>query len=259
MRNIEKLRNYFLGKDPYLKETMADNSLRLIGIPGKNFVLRTELLKEAQKRKEKDEELEKAIQDEEEARIDRDNEIEGEFDNYYTKEQVDNKVGVTTLSADIVLDSLHPSPLQLKSGVYYTGDYEITTDLVSDHIMTTIVPMKTLFFYDESYRSFDIISHQLGNIYPYNIRRIVKPDDDNNVWNTMDYDILDAIEPYQDVTGKAASTKAVYDFVEEEVKHNYSATEQVVGSWLSPNNTLYEKLVFGNFLILFFCINYTGP
>jgi hypothetical protein len=107
--------------------------------------------------------------------------------------------------------------------------------------------MKTLFFYDESYRSFDIISHQLGNIYPYNIRRIVKPDDDNNVWNTMDYDILDAIEPYQDVTGKAASTKAVYDFVEEEVKHNYSATEQVVGSWLSPNNTLYEKLVFGNF------------
>lgn len=45
MRNIEKLRNYFLGKDPQLKETMADNSLRLIGIPGREFVLRVELLK----------------------------------------------------------------------------------------------------------------------------------------------------------------------------------------------------------------------
>lgn len=44
-RNIEVLRNYFLGKDPQLKETMADNSLRLIGIPGKHFVLRTELLR----------------------------------------------------------------------------------------------------------------------------------------------------------------------------------------------------------------------
>ena len=47
-RNIEVLRNYFLGKDPQLKETMADNSLRLIGIPGKHFVLRTELLKRLQ-------------------------------------------------------------------------------------------------------------------------------------------------------------------------------------------------------------------
>lgn len=44
MRNIEKLRDYFLGKDPQLKETMADNSLRLIGIEGKYFVLRKELL-----------------------------------------------------------------------------------------------------------------------------------------------------------------------------------------------------------------------
>lgn len=45
MRNIEKLRDYFLGKDPQLKETLSDNSLRLIGIEGKHFVLRTELLK----------------------------------------------------------------------------------------------------------------------------------------------------------------------------------------------------------------------
>ena len=61
MNNVEKLRNYFLGKDPQLKETMADNSLRLIGIEGKHFVLRTEMLKRLIELKkqvdDKDEEL----------------------------------------------------------------------------------------------------------------------------------------------------------------------------------------------------------
>jgi hypothetical protein len=36
-RNIEILKDYFLGHDPQLKETMADNSLRLIGIPRKKL------------------------------------------------------------------------------------------------------------------------------------------------------------------------------------------------------------------------------
>lgn len=64
-RNIEVLRNYFLGKDPQLKETMADNSLRLIGIEGKHFVLRTEVIARLEDLKkhvdEKDEELQEAI------------------------------------------------------------------------------------------------------------------------------------------------------------------------------------------------------
>ena len=65
MRNIEKLRNYFLGKDPQLKETMADNSLRLIGIEGKHFVLRVEMLRKLDALKkeltDKDEELQRLI------------------------------------------------------------------------------------------------------------------------------------------------------------------------------------------------------
>lgn len=45
MRNIEVLRDYYLGKDPQLKETLADNSLRLIGVRGEYFVQRAELVK----------------------------------------------------------------------------------------------------------------------------------------------------------------------------------------------------------------------
>ena len=133
MRNIEKLRNYFLGKDPQLKETMADNSLRLIGIEGKHFVLRTELLKrlvelrhqmedadealqkniddvvedlatEATTREGRDTELAGEIAREKLARVAADNTLDGKFNDYYTKGQIDSKVGVTTLSADIVLD-----------------------------------------------------------------------------------------------------------------------------------------------------------
>lgn len=43
-RNIEELRNYFFGKNPDLKETLADNSLRLIGIPGADFALKKEIV-----------------------------------------------------------------------------------------------------------------------------------------------------------------------------------------------------------------------
>ena len=64
MRNIEKLRNYFLGKDPQLKETMADNSLRLIGIEGKHFVLRTELLKRLQELRKHVDDTDEHLQDE---------------------------------------------------------------------------------------------------------------------------------------------------------------------------------------------------
>ena len=70
MRNIEKLRNYFLGKDPQLKETMADNSLRLIGIEGKHFVLRVEMLRKL-------EALKKELTDEDE-------ELQGLIDNLET-------------------------------------------------------------------------------------------------------------------------------------------------------------------------------
>lgn len=73
MRNIEELRNYFLGKDPQLKETCADNSLRLIGIPGREFVLKAELYKRLKI-------LTDALQAEQEARIAEDEKLQGNID-----------------------------------------------------------------------------------------------------------------------------------------------------------------------------------
>lgn len=125
MRNIEILRDYFLGKDPQLKETMADNSLRLIGIPGREFVLKVDFFKalkdlrdaleeEAKTRKEKDDELERtldALNATVESLADWANnsdfvyqdELETALGDYYTKAQVDALVStIPTFNIEIV-------------------------------------------------------------------------------------------------------------------------------------------------------------
>ena len=111
--NVEALRNYFLGKDPQLKETMADNSLRLIGIPGRNFVLRTELIKainkltielgdESKERKEEDERLQEEISAIEAVMVTQE-EAEALLSNYYTKAQVDDIIShINTLKLEVV-------------------------------------------------------------------------------------------------------------------------------------------------------------
>ncbi|MBQ2350367.1 MAG: hypothetical protein II393_03795, partial [Cytophagales bacterium] len=100
MRNIEALKNYFLGKDPQLKETMADNSLRLIGIPGREFVLRAELLRRLKALKDelslKDKELEEAIESLENWKETTDfvdtSFLAATLEQYYTKSQVDELI-----------------------------------------------------------------------------------------------------------------------------------------------------------------------
>ena len=109
-RNIEVLRNYFLGKDPQLKETLADNSLRLCGIKGKYYVLRDELVAKLKELKdyviEKDKELKDYVDEQDglledaiEGLIERVEAIENDFVteeelasallSYYTKSEVD--------------------------------------------------------------------------------------------------------------------------------------------------------------------------
>ena len=66
MRNFEVLEDYYLGRDPQLKETLAANSLRLIGIDGHSFVVRGELIERLKELKEylddKDAELARGLQ-----------------------------------------------------------------------------------------------------------------------------------------------------------------------------------------------------
>lgn len=102
MRNIEVLRNYYLGKDPQLKETMSDNSLRLCGIHGRHYVLRTELIAKLEALKNRVDAEDLRLQGE----IDElnlwkdttpfvlDSDLATALSNYYTKTQVDNLLSV---------------------------------------------------------------------------------------------------------------------------------------------------------------------
>lgn len=99
MRNIEVLRDYFLGKDPQLKETLADNSLRLCGIKGKYYVLRDELLAKLKELKDYVDEQDGLLEGTITGLIQRIEAIENDFvteeelasalSSYYTKSEVD--------------------------------------------------------------------------------------------------------------------------------------------------------------------------
>ena len=83
MRNIEALRNYFLGKDPQLEVVLSDNSLRLCGIEGKHYILRGELIKRLtdlrEAMEEADETLQANIDAEALARSQEDNALDGKI------------------------------------------------------------------------------------------------------------------------------------------------------------------------------------
>lgn len=141
MRNIEALRNYFLGKDPQLKETMSDNSLRLIGIPGRFFVQREELIERLKKIQEgvseEDEKLQKEIDDliedlaqEVTNRGNADQAIRDDYlskaqatTDYYTKPQVDGKITFKHLTGNVTIPT-NGVP-DLETGWYNTGEYGV--------------------------------------------------------------------------------------------------------------------------------------
>lgn len=85
-RNVEKLRQYYLGKDPQLKETMSDNSLRLIGIEGKYYVLRSELLMRLNILKNQ------LLNGEIKELQDSLHQLEEELTNYYTKNETNARI-----------------------------------------------------------------------------------------------------------------------------------------------------------------------
>jgi len=115
-RNIEELQDYFLGKDPQLKETMSDNALRLCGIKGKYYILRNELNARLNALKiyleGKDEELRSIVEDLSNAvsSIERDyisdTELATVLGNYYTKQEVNSLLSVIPKFTVQVVESL---------------------------------------------------------------------------------------------------------------------------------------------------------
>lgn len=170
MRNIEALKNYFLGKDPQLKETMADNSLRLIGIPGREFVLRAEVLQRLKKLRdeltekdaEQQEQIDDLIEDVEALTTWKDNnnfvfdeDLDIELSRYYTKEQVDLLLSVIPLEEDI--DATN-NMFALDEGIYYSGSHVVKYLDSSLQTTVAIVPQNALFFYSAAYDTFETIN-----------------------------------------------------------------------------------------------------
>lgn len=165
MNNVEKLRNYFLGKDPQLKETMADNSLRLIGIEGKHFVLRTEMLKRLIELKkqvdDKDEELQGEVDqiildlaDEARIREETDLALNGNF-NLLDGEVSDLRgvvngikatVPYTAITQDIRIYEDNPVIAGLSgTGWYYTGEHAI----YYEDSVEPVCKENTIFYYSD--------------------------------------------------------------------------------------------------------------
>lgn len=132
-RNIEVLSDYYLGRDPQLKETLSDNSLRLIGIEGKHFVLRPELIQKAQELQHNIDVVAGDLVTEATTRSNKDTELNNKFNNYYTKAQTDSidagitaKVPYTALTQDIRIYEDNPVIAGLSgTGWYYTGEHVI--------------------------------------------------------------------------------------------------------------------------------------
>ena len=133
MRNIEALKNYFLGKDPQLKETMADNSLRLIGIPGREFVLRAELMRRL-----------KILRDE---LVEKDQELADKIDEAVAEmERVAASIPFTMLDSDLHIYQDQPMSPLWESGWYNTGEYKV-------YWADTVEPIAfehTLFYYNNT-------------------------------------------------------------------------------------------------------------
>lgn len=260
MRNIEKLRNYFLGKDPQLKETMADNSLRLIGIEGKHFVLRTELLKRLQELRkhvdDTDEHLQDEIDDlirelasEENDRQNADTTLQHNIDNEALTRStndgllqnqismLDGRVGgaehdIDQLEAksffNVLTEDLHiPENEEVtsltESGWYYTGEHQVYYGNTLDAVVYT---QAIFYFYaDSGDQWFCFFPPKMENGWDQ-ICSYLWFDNTENRWVYDGIDITSSATGIgdQSTDNSVPTSKAVYDFVGGSIPGNFVGT-----------------------------------
>lgn len=222
MRNIEALKNYFLGRDPQLHETCADNSLRLIGIPGREFVLRKEFidkLKELKTRVDTEDERLQAeidglihdLEAEAAIRQNQDNILTNTFNNYYTKTEIDNQRTFTKLTSDLRIPENEPiNPLDLPTGWYNTGEYGIYN---GDGETPFTLP-NALFYYNSDPENPYFVFEPGGVDGVEMIRAFAWFDIDNHEWvwegNWMTHTISNNSTDYEIPSAAAVSEYMVY-------------------------------------------------
>lgn len=300
MRNIEALKNYFLGKDPQLKETMADNSLRLIGIPGKNFVLRTELLKRLQELRKHVDDSDKELQDaidglihdlslEEAARegADRDlqNNIDAEANTRSTndgllqgqlnnltprvagaEQDIDNleaKSFFNVLTEDLHIPETEEVTSLTESGWYYTGEHQV---YYGDTLDAVVYTQAIFYFYaDSGDQWFCFFPPKMENGWDQ-ICSYLWFDNIENKWVYDGIDITSSTAGISDQStdNSVPTSKAVYDFVGNELPGNFVGTTGIDngqaglvpapqtsdmgkylkadGTWANINDTVFQEL-----------------
>lgn len=241
MRNIEALKNYFLGKDPQLKETMADNSLRLIGIPGREFVLRAELMRRL-----------KILRDE---LVEKDQELADKIDEAVAEmERVAASIPFTMLDSDLHIYQDQPMSPLWESGWYNTGEYKV-------YWADTVEPIAfehTLFYYNntpgETYLEFMpetfVDNWNLLKLYLY-------WDEDEQEWFPESIGIDDFIA--ENSSGIPTSS-AVRTYVQNNVIHHLqapvaAASDLIQGLYVADSDlrlvTAYEQVQLnsGDFIV----------
>lgn len=246
---------------------MADNSLRLIGIEGKQFVLRTEMLKRLQELKDHVDaedlvlqgEIDGLIRDlgaETLARQNGDTTLNNKFNNYYTKAQTDLKTFTTALTEDLTVPE-NEELTGLETGWHTTGNHVV---YFGDNI-EPVFGENVLFYFNSEHEN------QWFYVMPPNaldgwneIAIWLWFDTYDNVWQYAGHDIQTTISN-SSTDMSVPTAAAVYEFVNGSYQpkltegngiditgnlisasHDYSSTEQVVGTW-TDGKPLYEKTI----------------
>ena len=273
MNNVEKLRDYFLGKDPQLKETMADNSLRLIGIEGKYFVLRTELIQRLKKLKDEltavDEDLQRQINGvihdlevETQARINSDNAIGTRIDNlitslnnYYTKAQINemmtmyydkmesdsrytkkNENPFHKLEHDIAIVEANPDiEYVTETGWYYTGNHKIWWGDVGEEVVAN---ENTLFYFhkDENNDNWIWINPATAEDGGYAVYDSLYYDLLEHKWMYIGYQITDIFTANEFANHTIPTTAGVINYV---AQHG-GGIESVSINYNTPSTALQD-------------------
>lgn len=266
MRNIEALRNYFLGKDPQLEVVLSDNSLRLSGIEGKHYILRGELIKRLtdlrEAMEEADETLQANIDAEALARSQEDNALDGKI----TQEATTRAGADSTLQNAI--NTVAGNLSTLSNNVYTKAqvdylineipkfDIEIVETLPTQDISETTIylvpngdnPLSGNGYEEYIYinNNWELIGTTNIDLSDYYTKEEVDELIESGAVPTIDLKFTDGFTIYNEYIGKVVQIRSYVDHTSTET-HEYDGVyvaEEMTGSVKFIN--LQSKMIYGD-------------